>query len=299
MTDKPRAEVDIDELLVRSLLGEQCPELAALPLTRVAEGWDNEIWRLGDGYAVRMPRRGAAVALVEHEQQWLGRLAPSLPVPVPVAVVAGRPTERYPWPWSLVEWHPGEALGHRPGSASIADAMGGFLEALHVPAPADAPPNAVRGVALADRREMTERWFATAETLLDPAEHARLHAAWHAALAQPTWSRAPVWVHGDLHPLNLVVDGDELAAVIDFGDLTSGDPASDLAVAWMAFDPPERARLQRMLPAVDPATWRRAHGWAVALGVAILANADDTPDLARMARAILARVLDGAPIVAD
>jgi aminoglycoside phosphotransferase (APT) family kinase protein len=40
-------------------------------------------------------------------------------------------------------------------------------------------------------------------------------------------------LHGDPHPLNLVVRDGQLAAVIDFGDLCAGDPASDLSAAWI------------------------------------------------------------------
>ncbi|MCH1435528.1 MAG: phosphotransferase, partial [Acidimicrobiales bacterium] len=84
-----------------------------------------------------------------------------------------------------------------------------------------------------------------------------------------------------------------LTAVIDFGDLTSGDPASDLAVAWMAFEPSERLRLIAGLPNVDRSTWRRARGWALALGAIVMVHADDDPVLATTARAALRRVLDG------
>jgi aminoglycoside phosphotransferase (APT) family kinase protein len=49
------------------------------------------------------------------------------------------------------------------------------------------------------------------------------------------WDGPPIWLHGDLHPFNLVVNQGRLSAVIDFGDLCAGDPATDLAVAWMLF----------------------------------------------------------------
>ena len=44
----PAAEVEITVDLVRALLAEQFPALATLPLTLVANGWDNAIYRLGD-----------------------------------------------------------------------------------------------------------------------------------------------------------------------------------------------------------------------------------------------------------
>ena len=57
--------------------------------------------------------------------------------------------------------------------------------------------------------------------------------AWDAALAAPSYDGPPVWLHGDLHPANVLVNDGQVSGVIDFGDITSGDPASDLSVAWM------------------------------------------------------------------
>ena len=44
---------------------------------------------------------------------------------------------------------------------------------------------------------------------------------------------AAVWIHGDLHPGNLLVRDGRLSGVLDFGDVTAGDPATDLSVGWM------------------------------------------------------------------
>ncbi|MGI5439901.1 phosphotransferase [Streptomyces shenzhenensis] len=41
-----------------------------------------------------------------------------------------------------------------------------------------------------------------------------------------------LWLHGDLHPAILTVDG-AFCDVIDFGDLCAGDPACDLAASWV------------------------------------------------------------------
>jgi aminoglycoside phosphotransferase (APT) family kinase protein len=49
----------------------------------------------------------------------------------------------------------------------------------------------------------------------------------------PRWAEPPVWVHGDLHPANILVQRGRISGVIDFGDLTAGDPAADLSVGWM------------------------------------------------------------------
>ncbi|MBE8992763.1 phosphotransferase [Nostoc sp. LEGE 12450] len=37
------------------------------------------------------------------------------------------------------------------------------------------------------------------------------------------------WLHGDLHPRNILVEDGAIAGIIDWGDITSGDIATDLA----------------------------------------------------------------------
>src|SRR5262245_12741960 len=111
---RPAAEVAIDAALVRALLTEQHEDLAGLPLVDVAEGWDNRLFRLGDDLAVRLPRRAASAALIEHEQRWLPELASRLSLPVPVPLRVGRPSGGFPWSWSVVPWLSGESAWTAP-----------------------------------------------------------------------------------------------------------------------------------------------------------------------------------------
>lgn len=289
--NRPAAEVDVDLPLVRDLLAEQRPDLADRPLALLAEGWDNVLVAVGDDLVARLPRRTAAAALVDHEQRWLPELAPRLPLPVPVPVHLGAPTATYPWAWSIVPWVPGRsALDEPPADPeAAAEALGAFLAALHRPAPADAPPNPYRGVPLAERAETDgERLDRLAGVVDAPA----LRAVWDDALAVPGWEGPPVWLHGDLHPGNLVVDAGRLAAVIDFGDITSGDPATDLAVAWGLLPPPARRVLRRAAGyGDDDRTWARARGWALVLGVAYLAHSADAPAYGTLGHRMLDAVL--------
>jgi aminoglycoside phosphotransferase (APT) family kinase protein len=142
-------DVDIDEALVRTLLHEQHPDLAGLELREVAGGWDNQMWRLGEELAVRMPRTLRAPSLLRTEQQWLPFLAPSLPLPVPSPVRVGEPSARFPKTWTVARWVDGEPADHTPiSSPRAAGTLAGFLRALHRTAPGEAPANPVRGVPL-------------------------------------------------------------------------------------------------------------------------------------------------------
>lgn len=263
------ADIAVTEDLVRSLLRAQHPDLVDRPLRTVANGWDNVVLRLGDDLAVRVPRREVAAHLVEHEQRWLPTIATLVGavVPVPEPVRIGLPTTEYPWHWSVVPWFDGEsAVDGRADAPAVVDALAAFVAAIHVPAPVDAPPNPVRGGPLAGRADAVAARLASGRV-----PHADAVAtAFGRALAAPTWDGPPVWIHGDLHPHNLVVAGGRLAAVVDFGDLTSGDPATDLASAWLTFGREARLRFRTAVTA-DDATWTCARGWALTMATAVVA----------------------------
>lgn len=284
----PEAELDIGEPLVRELLRQQAPSLASLPLRLVANGWDNVIFRLGDALAVRLPRRQMAVPLVAHEQRWLASLAERLPLPIPVPVVAGVASATFPWPWSVCPWFAGDVAARTPPTDADQAALdlGRFLAALHQPAPPEAPANPYRGVGLSHRDELVRGRLAQLEPLWAGMglDGARLMAVWEEALAQPPWSSPGRWLHGDLHPCNLVVHEGRLAAVIDFGDLCAGDPATDLAAGWMLLPASAHGRFLDAYGPPDEATWRRARGWALALGLAMLGASADDPLLAAVGR---------------
>jgi aminoglycoside phosphotransferase (APT) family kinase protein len=291
ITHTPAAEILIDTVLVRRLLAEQHPELAELPIVPFASGWDNEMFRLGSEYLVRLPRRQAAAELVCNEQRWLPELAPRLPIAIPVPVRIGRPSADYPWNWSVIAWMEGEEAINHSLSPNQAAQFGRFLRALHQAAPADAPHNPARGVPLSGRiqndRARLER-LASQTSLITP----RIWRLWEEAIAAPI-DIAPAWLHGDLHPRNLLVAGDRISAVIDWGDICAGDSANDLNALWVLFDRAETRQivLEAYGPVSEP-TLKRAKGWAVLLGAILLETGrNDYPPFALVGERVL-RQLD-------
>lgn len=259
----PAAEVDIDESLVAQLIRAQHPDLAGRPLSLVANGWDNVICRLGEDLCVRLPRRKAAVDLILNEQRWLPQLAEHVTTSIPVPVRSGVPQFGYPWPWTITRWFTGRIAAHLAPAqrAPIAAQLGEFMAAWHVPAPARAPRSPVRGIPLERRDPGVREGLASG----DVPRAAELEALWDKLVGTPAWPGPPVWLHGDPHPANLLVGERGLEAVLDFGDLNAGDPATDLAAGWLVFDAQAR-EVFRSHAAPDDHTWARAHGWALALG---------------------------------
>jgi aminoglycoside phosphotransferase (APT) family kinase protein len=285
----PAAEVEIDEPVLRRLLRAQHPDLADLPLRHAADGWDNIIYRLGDDLALRLPKRPVAVALLIKEQTWLPKLAGGLPLPIPVPLRNGAPGEGYPWPWTVHSWLPGEPADRSPPGAGEGAAWGRFLGALHQPAPADAPRNPYRGVPLTQRQGVIEERMAALAAKGRPMSRA-IDAAWRAALALPV--DRETWLHGDPHARNVLTDSGRFSAVVDWGDMCAGDPASDLASLWMLLPgAAERRAAIAAYGSLSEPLLARAHGWAIAMGTMLLeAGLVNDPRLAAMGEVTLRRL---------
>jgi aminoglycoside phosphotransferase (APT) family kinase protein len=288
---RPPAEAEVDDQLVRRLLAEQFPHWAGLRLRAVAgAGWDHEIYRLGTDLAVRLPRREIGARQVGKEHRWLPALAGRLPLAIPAVVGQGMPGEGYPWRWSVVTWLPGEIAAACPDlDLAAALRLAGFIAALRAVDPAGGPASEFRR-DLADRdRQVTDALHA----LGDVPYRTAATRAWARARAARAWDGRPVWMHGDLHPANLLVTDGQLSGVLDFGLLAVGDPAVDLMAAWTCLSAPARRAFRAALPA-DEATWERGRGWALLHGLRCAAYAPGSPLLSGIGRYTVGQVVGAA-----
>ena len=266
----PSAELTIDAALVGSLLRSQFPYLSELDGYPVAEGFDNSLWRLGDSLVVRIPRRVAAVELTLNELRWLPVMARDVSLRTPLPLLAGVPSDQYPWPWSIASWIegvPGDEID-LDGNGPSAGALATFLREIHVDAPVDAPRNSVRGVELGTRSPIFKERLSQVRGIV---AHESLFELWEECAEAPPWSSSPRWLHGDFHPANTLYEDGKLVGVVDFGDLCAGDPATDLAGGLMSLPFHALDDFFGAYRVVDSATLLRTIGWAVLFGVFMVA----------------------------
>jgi len=298
MTQKKKMhadEVNINTVLVGRLIASQFPEWADLGVEPVAFfGTDNALYRLGSDMVIRLPRRQKSTGRLEKELHWLPKLAPLLPLAVPVPLATGEPAEGYPFDWAIYRWLEGEPATHdKINMGRAATDLAAFIAALQRVDSAGGPPpgehNAWRGVPLALR----DRAMRSAITALGSAiDTEAVTATWKSALSAPDWKREPVWVHGDLDSRNLLVKEGLLTAVIDFGCLGVGDPACDVMVAWKVLSAGSRDTFLTAL-SIDEATRVRARGWVLSQALIALAyyTVETNPVLVREAQRWMAEVL--------
>jgi aminoglycoside phosphotransferase (APT) family kinase protein len=283
-------ELDVDQSLVRRLVTGQFPQWADLPLEPIpSAGTDNALYRLGADMVVRLPRIHWAVASVNKESEWLPKLAPLLPLAIPLPLAKGLPAGHYPWPWGIYSWIEGEnpTIGGIPDIDSLTEDLVRFVGALHDVDLPDGPPSH-RGAPLEVQNQEARSALAELEGMIDTDAAT---AVWNEALTVPGWSGDPVWIHGDLLPGNLLVQNGRLTGVIDWSALGVGDPACDLIVAW-ALLPPAARDTFRVALGVDDATWARGRGWALSIALIQLPYYKDTnPILATTARHSIREVL--------
>jgi aminoglycoside phosphotransferase (APT) family kinase protein len=277
-------EIPIDTGLVRALVNRAMPHNVDLPVRRLdSSGSSNALFRFGENLLVRLPRQPGGSATIAKEAKWLPVLGPSLPVGVPEVVAVFEPDRDYPERWSVVRWidgeHPEVVTPETPADPRRGDLAADLAEVVKALGRADIPSEAAgdpdlhwyRGEPLATMdavtRQNIERCRALGDFSFDLDAAERL---WDEAMRLPGAKdrSAPRWYHGDLAAENLLVRDGRLAAVLDFGGLSIGDPAVDLAVAWEVLDRPAREVFRRKL-GVDDATWLRGRAWALCITLMI------------------------------
>ena len=287
-------EVEVDVDIVRGLLAEQRPDLAGLPITRVVStGTVNALFRIGDDLVARLPLQDHWEEGIDREWQWIPWLTSritSLRLPEPV--FKGRANDAFPFRWSIYRWIEGAPYddGRIDDEAEAARTLARFVSELRALEITPAAPEGGRE-PLAKLDERTHEAIENAGKLIDAPG---AMAVWDRALRTTPWDSVPVWIHGDLLRPNLIAHRGHLVAVIDYGYVGIGDPATDLIPAWTVFGPEGRTVFREMLEP-DDTMWARGRGIALHQAAMIIPYYTVTnPAFVEMARRTVEQILDDA-----
>ena len=289
-------EVDVDVGIVRALLTEQRPDLAGLPITRVVStGTVNALFRIGDDLVARLPLRDHWEEGIDREWRWIPRLTGRITsVRLPEPVFRGSANDEFPFAWSIYRWIDGAPYDDDliDDEAEAARTLARFVLELRS---LDVTPSAPIGgrEPLKELDEDTREAIRGSAGVIDASVAMTI---WDQAVRTTPWDGTRVWIHGDLLRPNLLVHRGRLDAVIDYGYIGVGDPATDLIPAWAVFGPEGRAVFREMLEP-DDTMWARGRGIALHQAAMIIPYYTVTnPAFVELARRTIEQILVDAEL---
>lgn len=294
------AEWEVTEPLVRLLLSRQFPQLSTHKVQEIGNGWDNTVYRVGDEYVFRFPRRDIAINLLNTEAKILPKLANYITVPYAKPLFFGKESEDYPAPFLGYTYLPGKFPIGISDEARMQSAatLARFLKNLHS-FPVEIAQQA--GV-LSDQRNLTDlagrkdKMLNLLSNLTHYITQAELNeiADYMQGIHLDRARHQHVLIHGDLHFKNMLVDdAGKLSGIIDWGDVNIGHPACDLSIVYSFLPPASRAAFYDIYGEVDEETQILARMIAVYIPMLIFIQAIDEKDeaIALEAKSIIQRAI--------
>jgi aminoglycoside phosphotransferase (APT) family kinase protein len=212
----------------RALVERLFPDLEIRTLEPIAGGWASSTYRLNDEWIVQVPRSPKAADRLRAQIGFLPELAQELSalVPAPERASTDPPAMAY----RAIDGTPFD----RAPDGIWPERLGRFLYDLHLTPPEFVGLRATTSaVVRAELAAILDTMRARVLSLLDPDERAHLDDGFDRFVADDElWRFAPCLTHGDLGPEHvLVTPAGDLAGVIDWEELSVGDPAWDHA--WL------------------------------------------------------------------
>ncbi|QRG67978.1 phosphotransferase [Brevibacillus choshinensis] len=295
------ADWEISDELVGQLIDSQFPELGSKRIKRLGNGWDNTVYQIGDEYVFRFPRRTIAVDLIKMEGQLLPKLAEYVTIPYPKPLFYGKETAEYPVPFLGYHYVTGEfPLGVADEQRALsAAALGRFLKQLHsfptqLARESGAPHDHRRLRDIATRKEKMEKFYSDLSPHMREEERRAMTAYLNQVVQPKALPQSDVFLHGDLHFKNMLVDErGRVSGIIDWGDMNVGHPAGDVSVAYSFLPPQARSAFFAAYGEVDETTKQLARMMAIYIPMLIWMQAIDDGDekVAEEARATINRAL--------
>jgi len=267
MTQPWKPEHAIDAQTALQLIREQFPALEARQIRFLGAGWDNTVFVIDESLIFRFPRREIAFPLLEAEWCFLPKLAPRLPLPIPIPQWLGSPSQAFPWPFIGYRMLSGSSACHANLSEEerrkLAEPIGRFLSALH-----GLPRELLSGCAIPGDNEsridpkqlipkITKNFEELIELGLWKGREQIERALEQAQHLQASMSSAIV--HGDFYVRHLLVDKERhLTGIIDWGDIHFGNPAIDIAIAHSFLPVQAHEKFRKAYGTISDTTWELA-----------------------------------------
>ena len=288
-------EILVSDEVARNLIADQFPEWSQLPILRIpSSGTVNTIFRIGDGFAARLPIRPDDPELMrkalEEEAMANVEFMQYSPFLSPIPIAIGTPGPGYPLPWSVQTWLPGILATETDSgeSTDFARDLAALVAALRRAQTSGRKfSGGGRGGDLRDHDQWVETCIRNSATMFDARQ---LEDMWAYFRALPRES-TDVMTHGDLTSQNILVDRDRLAGVLDCGGFGPADPALDVIAGWHLLEDGPRDVFRAQLRC-DELEWERSKAWAFeqALG-AVWYYVDSNPAMHTMGHLTLSRII--------
>ena len=230
--NQPSSDRHVDERIVSGLIAAQFPDLPSEPVTRLGQGWDNELFMVGE-WIWRFPRRAERVAWLTREIHVTAVVAETLGSMIPVFERIGEACDAFPYPFvgyrRLAGVGADQAAAGDPGL--LAADIGALFSTLHRVDPGRVPPtpdgweHEPWGNLRSELAAVADR----ARPLLGPTLRSRAEPYLAGRVAEPSQDGPRRFIHNDICPDHLIVDpgAGRLVGLIDFTDAMVGEPVLD------------------------------------------------------------------------
>jgi aminoglycoside 2''-phosphotransferase len=265
---------DLNAPQVEEIIARRFPQLAPVRATYLGAGMDSVAFEVNAEWVFRFPLRGDVERQLFVERAILPVLAPLLPVPIPSFAFEGAPAEDFPLHFAGYAKLPGASAAEVPAShtnyAGLAVQLGRFLTALHRFPVRDAERLGVRTQRMEDDFEQVRDGaladLPAASRYVSASSVARVRRYLESArpMAKAPWPL--VLTHYDLAAEHVLVDatGSQVTGVIDWGDVSIGDPTVDFVglLTWVG-EPFVQAVLDNYDGVVDERVFERVRPWSM------------------------------------
>lgn len=260
---------------IYSILEKQFPEYKDLVIKKVElSGHDNQTFHLGNDFSLRFPSHFNYSTQVIKEHTYCPKLQKHIPFLITQPIALGRPSDFFPYHFSINRWIGGEIVTQTniDNKIQFANDLAYFLINLQSCETDNGPTpgvhNFYRGGDLSVYHEETLKAIDN-QDLFDKNKCLKY---WLLGV-NSVFNKKAVWIHGDVAIGNLLVIDGKLNAVIDFGNMAVGDSSCDYVMAWTYFDQISRQTFINSLQ-LDKETLYRARAWA--LWKALISLSDST-----------------------